>query len=173
MPALIISLRLPITVDPRMLQQCDLPFLACMQSPALPRPADGSSMQVCQLTAGFAQLPNLTPCGPGLCSVAKYPGNPCLGHRPIKYGEPQPYSWLSYEEASERVAAVAGAMTALGLQAHGRVGVYGINSPEWMMAMQAGASGTPLALSHARRGSCCHHRAIILADVQFWRARGK
>ena len=75
-----------------------------------------------------------------MCSVAKYPDNPCLGHRPIKYGEPQPYTWLSYKEVGERVAAVAGAMMALGLKAHGRVGVYGINSPEWMMAMQVGIS---------------------------------
>lgn len=71
------------------------------------------------------------------CSVAKYPGNPCLGHRPVKYGKAHPYEWLSYAEVGERVDAIAGAMAALGLKAHGRVGVYGVNSPEWMMAMQA------------------------------------
>ena len=75
--------------------------------------------------------------GCACCSVAKYPGNPCLGHRPVKYGKPDPYQWLSYAEVGERVGAIAGAMMALGLEAHGRVGVYGVNSPEWMMAMQA------------------------------------
>ncbi|BDA49779.1 Long chain acyl-CoA synthetase 4 [Coccomyxa sp. Obi] len=70
-------------------------------------------------------------------SVAKYPSNPCLGHRPIKYGVPQAYQWITYKETAEIVDAVASGIMALGLKQHGRVGVYGINSPEWMMAMQA------------------------------------
>ncbi|EIE18699.1 long chain acyl-CoA synthetase 4 [Coccomyxa subellipsoidea C-169] len=70
-------------------------------------------------------------------SVAKYPDNPCLGHRPIKYGVPQEYQWMTYKETADKVDAVASGIMALGLKQHGRVGVYGINSPEWMMAMQA------------------------------------
>jgi len=34
------------------------------------------------------------------------------------------------------VDAVAGGIMQLGHKAHGRIGVYGINSPEWMIAMQ-------------------------------------
>ena len=40
-------------------------------------------------------------------------------------------------QVGERVDAIGGGMMALGHRAHGRVGVYGINAPEWMMAMQA------------------------------------
>lgn len=71
-----------------------------------------------------------------LCSVERFPENPCLGYRPIKYGEPGPYKWQTYKEIGENVDAIAGGITHLGHKAHGRIGVYGINSPEWMIAMQ-------------------------------------
>ena len=71
-----------------------------------------------------------------LRSVAQYPNNPCLGHRPITYGEPGAYVWQTYKEIGEKVDAIAGGIMHLGLQAHGRIGVYGINSPEWMITMQ-------------------------------------
>lgn len=64
-------------------------------------------------------------------SVKKYPDNRCLGHR-----EGEGYSWLTYSETGERVAAIGSALVKAGLQPHGRVGVYGANSPEWMIAMQ-------------------------------------
>lgn len=66
-------------------------------------------------------------------SVTKYPKNKCLGHR----GPDGAYVWLTYEEAAEHAAAIASAMTQVGVQAHGRAGVYGANCPEWMIAMQA------------------------------------
>lgn len=69
--------------------------------------------------------------------MANYGANPCLGRRPIKDGVAGPYEWLTYAEVGDRVDAIAGGMMALGHKAHGRVGVYGINAPEWMMAMQA------------------------------------
>ena len=64
-------------------------------------------------------------------SVSKYPGNPCLGRR-----EGAGYAWLTYGEAAEQAGALGSALVAVGLQPHGRVGVYGANSPEWMLAMQ-------------------------------------
>ena len=72
-----------------------------------------------------------------LRSVQCFPDNPCLGHRPIKYGKPGPYKWQTYREVGEAVDAIAGGIMQLGHKAHGRIGVYGINSPEWMIAMQA------------------------------------
>ena len=66
-------------------------------------------------------------------SVAKYGNNNCLGARTGKKGE---YEWLSYKQVDEKVTLIGSAMAAVGLEAHGRVGVYGPNSPEWMMAMQ-------------------------------------
>ena len=71
-----------------------------------------------------------------VCSVQSYPDNPCLGHRPITYGEPGMYKWQTYREVGETVDAIAGGIMQLGHKAHGRIGVYGINSPEWMIAMQ-------------------------------------
>ena len=69
-------------------------------------------------------------------SVGKYPGNPCLGRR-----EGAGYAWLTYCEAAEQAGALGSALVAVGLQPHGRVGVYGANSPEWMLAMQVGVRG--------------------------------
>ncbi|KAI8110231.1 hypothetical protein M9435_001910 [Picochlorum sp. BPE23] len=67
-------------------------------------------------------------------SVKKYGDNPCLGARTGKNGE---YEWLTYKQVDEKVACLGSAMASIGLGPHGRVGVYGANSPEWMMAMQA------------------------------------
>ena len=66
-------------------------------------------------------------------SVAKYGDNNCLGHR----GADGAYVWLTYNETAERAANIASAMAAVGLSPHDRAGVYGANSPEWMIAMQA------------------------------------
>jgi hypothetical protein len=68
-----------------------------------------------------------------MASVEKFPSNNCLGHR-----EGDGYSWLTYKETAERAAAVGSALVKVGLAPHGRVGVYGANSPEWMIAMQVG-----------------------------------
>lgn len=67
-------------------------------------------------------------------SVAKYGDNPCLGSRSGKNGE---YEWLTYKQVDEKVANLGSAMASIGLGPHGRVGIYGANSAEWMMAMQA------------------------------------
>ena len=66
-------------------------------------------------------------------SVAKFGDNNCLGARTGKGGE---YEWMTYKEVDEKVTRIGSAMAAVGLNAHDRVGVYGPNSPEWMMAMQ-------------------------------------
>ena len=64
-------------------------------------------------------------------SVEKYANNNCLGRR-----EGPGYTWLTYQQTAEQVAAIGSAMVKVGLAPHGRVGVYGANSPEWMIAMQ-------------------------------------
>lgn len=68
-----------------------------------------------------------------MASVEKFPDNKCLGRR-----EGDGYSWLTYKATAELAAAVGSALTKVGLAPHGRVGVYGANSPEWMVAMQVG-----------------------------------
>ena len=48
------------------------------------------------------------------------------------------YQWQSYAEVGARVEAVgSGAALLCGVNKGDRVGVYGTNSPEWMIAMQA------------------------------------
>lgn len=70
-------------------------------------------------------------------SVAKYSNEPLLGWRPFdEAGKVQPYVWMTYEETAERVKEVASGLAGLGLTAGSRVGVYGVNCPEWMLAMQ-------------------------------------
>lgn len=66
-------------------------------------------------------------------SVATYPNNKCLGARTGKDGE---YEWMTYTQVDEMVSYIGSAMADVGLKAHDRVGVYGPNSKEWMMAMQ-------------------------------------
>lgn len=66
-------------------------------------------------------------------SVVKYGDNKCLGART---GKDAAYAWMTYKEVDEKVTLIGSAMAAAGLDAHDRVGVYGPNSPEWMIAMQ-------------------------------------
>ncbi|WIA35224.1 hypothetical protein OEZ86_003686 [Tetradesmus obliquus] len=72
-------------------------------------------------------------------SVAKYSGEKLLGWRPINAatGKAGPYEWLTYGEVNEKVQAIASGLAGLGVKAGDRVGVYGVNCCEWMMAMQA------------------------------------
>lgn len=70
-------------------------------------------------------------------SVKTYSKEPLLGWRPInEEGKVQPFEWLTYEETGARVDEVSSGLAALGLQTGQRVGVYGVNCPEWMIAMQ-------------------------------------
>lgn len=43
---------------------------------------------------------------------------------------------MTYAETGAKVDAIAGAFARVGLQPKGRVGIFGANSPEWMIAMQ-------------------------------------
>ena len=70
-------------------------------------------------------------------SVRTYPTNDCLGWRPTGAdGKAGPFTWMSYAETGAKVDAIASALTHVGLQPKGRVGIFGANSPEWMIAMQ-------------------------------------
>ncbi|KAK9828036.1 hypothetical protein WJX81_003948 [Elliptochloris bilobata] len=70
-------------------------------------------------------------------SAAKYPDNPCLGHRPQVDGKALSYDWLTYREVGDLVDKVASGLVSTGLQPKDKVAVYGSNAPEWMIAMQA------------------------------------
>ena len=46
------------------------------------------------------------------------------------------FEWMTYAETAAKVDAVGAALAGAGVAAGARVGVYGANSPEWMVAMQ-------------------------------------
>jgi long-chain acyl-CoA synthetase len=51
-------------------------------------------------------------------------------------GKAGPYQFITFSEAGKQSVQIASACAALGLKRSDRVGVLGLNSPEWMLAMQ-------------------------------------
>lgn len=69
-------------------------------------------------------------------SAKKFATRPCVGHRPIVDGKPQPFEFLSYQEIADMVAEVAAGYAALGAKPKDKVSICGVNCTEWMLAMQ-------------------------------------
>ncbi|XP_034586205.1 long chain acyl-CoA synthetase 1 isoform X2 [Setaria viridis] len=74
---------------------------------------------------------------PCLVAADKYPNNRMLGWRPLKDGVPGPYLWKSYKEVYDEVLQIGSALQELGVQPGSRIGIYGTNCPQWIVAMQA------------------------------------
>ncbi|KAK9667418.1 hypothetical protein RND81_14G254800 [Saponaria officinalis] len=70
-------------------------------------------------------------------SVDKFPSNPMLGRRQIVDGKAGPYEWLTYKEVFESAARIGSAISSCGVTPGGRCGIYGVNCPEWIIAMEA------------------------------------
>nr|GEV35037.1 long chain acyl-CoA synthetase 1-like [Tanacetum cinerariifolium] len=70
-------------------------------------------------------------------SVEKYPNNKMLGWRELDNGKWGPYIWKTYKTVYEEVLNVAYAIMASGLQPGCKVGIYGANCPQWIVAMEA------------------------------------
>ncbi|CAM8905273.1 unnamed protein product [Rhodiola kirilowii] len=70
-------------------------------------------------------------------SVEKYPNNPMLGRREMVNGKPGKYIWQTYKEVYDIVVKVGNAIRTCGVQKGGRCGIYGANSSEWIMSMEA------------------------------------
>ncbi|KAJ9187900.1 hypothetical protein P3X46_003313 [Hevea brasiliensis] len=70
-------------------------------------------------------------------SVKKYPGNKMLGWRKFVDGKVGPYVWKTYKEVYEEVLQVGSALRASGAKPGCRVGIYGSNCPQWLVAMEA------------------------------------
>jgi len=70
-------------------------------------------------------------------SAKKFATEKCLGYRPIVDGVAGDYKWFTYAEVAKKVDDIASGVSALGLKKNDRVGVYGPNCVEWMIAMQA------------------------------------
>lgn len=83
------------------------------------------------------------------------------------------YQWMTYAETAAKVDAVGSALAGAGVKPKDRVGVYGANSPEWMIAMQVsdGSVWGPSVGESAACGQCAparversltHQRAVVV-----------
>ncbi|XP_034691835.1 long chain acyl-CoA synthetase 1 [Vitis riparia] len=70
-------------------------------------------------------------------SSEKYPGNRMLGWREFVGGKLGPYKWKTYREVYEEILHIGSALQASGAQPGSRVGIYGSNCPQWIVAMEA------------------------------------
>ncbi|KAF9616371.1 hypothetical protein IFM89_029625 [Coptis chinensis] len=70
-------------------------------------------------------------------SYEKYPDNRMLGRREIVDGKPGKYVWHTYKEVYDLVTKVGKSIRTFGIEKGGRCGIYGANSPEWIMSMEA------------------------------------
>ncbi|PIN24046.1 Long-chain acyl-CoA synthetases (AMP-forming) [Handroanthus impetiginosus] len=70
-------------------------------------------------------------------SVEKYPDNRMLGRREIVNGRPGKYLWMTYKEVYDIVLKVGNSIRSCGIEQGGRCGIYGANSPEWIISMEA------------------------------------
>ncbi|XP_048231197.1 long chain acyl-CoA synthetase 1 isoform X2 [Ricinus communis] len=70
-------------------------------------------------------------------SVKKYPENKMLGWRKFVNGKVGPYVWKTYKEVYEEVLQIGSALRASGAEPGCRVGIYGSNCPQWIVAMEA------------------------------------
>ncbi|RZC56135.1 hypothetical protein C5167_014996 [Papaver somniferum] len=69
-------------------------------------------------------------------SVEKYPGNRMLGWREIIDGKVGPYAWKTYKEVYDEVLSIGSALRASGAEPGARIGIYGSNCPQWIVAME-------------------------------------
>ncbi|XP_073066241.1 long chain acyl-CoA synthetase 1-like isoform X1 [Primulina eburnea] len=70
-------------------------------------------------------------------SFERYPDNRMLGWRELVEGKWGPYKWKTYKEAYEETLLVGSALRAQGIEPGARVGIYGANCPQWIVAMEA------------------------------------
>lgn len=70
-------------------------------------------------------------------SVQRFPDNRMLGCRQFISGKWGPYMWKTYKEAHQEVLLIGSALRGHGVKQGARVGIYGSNCPQWVVAMQA------------------------------------
>ena len=70
-------------------------------------------------------------------SVDRYPGNKMLGWRKMIDGKVGPYVWKTYKEVYQEVLHIGSALRAAGAEPGARIGIYGANCPQWIIAMEA------------------------------------
>ncbi|XP_017696033.1 long chain acyl-CoA synthetase 2 isoform X2 [Phoenix dactylifera] len=70
-------------------------------------------------------------------SVKRCPQNQMLGHREVINGKVGQYAWQTYGEVYDIAIKIGSAIRGLGINPGDRCGIYGSNSPEWVISMEA------------------------------------
>ncbi|KAL3827751.1 hypothetical protein ACJIZ3_016553 [Penstemon smallii] len=70
-------------------------------------------------------------------SVEMYPENRMLGWRESVDGKWGPYLWKSYKQVYHETLDTGSALRAHGILPGARIGIYGTNCPQWIVAMEA------------------------------------
>ncbi|KAL1222586.1 Long chain acyl-CoA synthetase 4 [Cardamine amara subsp. amara] len=70
-------------------------------------------------------------------AVEKYPNNPMLGRREIVEGKPGKYVWQTYQQVYDIVIKLGNSLRSCGVKGEAKCGIYGANSPEWIISMEA------------------------------------
>ncbi|KAK4437813.1 Long chain acyl-CoA synthetase 2 [Sesamum alatum] len=70
-------------------------------------------------------------------SVKKNPNNQMLGRRQIKDGKAGAYTWLTYQQVYDSTLKIGSAIRRRGVNPGDKCGIYGANSPEWIISMEA------------------------------------
>ncbi|CAH8360106.1 unnamed protein product [Eruca vesicaria subsp. sativa] len=70
-------------------------------------------------------------------AVEKYPNNHMLGRREIVDGKPGKYVWQTYQEVYDIVIKLGNSLKSCGVEEQAKCGIYGANSPEWIISMEA------------------------------------
>ncbi|XP_078169792.1 long chain acyl-CoA synthetase 4-like [Carex rostrata] len=111
--------------------------------PAIPgngeKPSVGPAYRNVLAKDGFKAVPeNINSCWDFFrLSVEKYPNNRMLGRRPIIDGKAGDYTWLTYKEAYDTAIKVGASIRSKGIEKGEKAGIYGANSPEWIITMEA------------------------------------
>ncbi|KAF3777659.1 Long chain acyl-CoA synthetase 1 [Nymphaea thermarum] len=70
-------------------------------------------------------------------AVERFPQNKMLGWREIVNGKAGGYVWKTFKEAYEEALQIGSALRSSGAEPGCRVGIYGANCPQWIIAMEA------------------------------------
>ncbi|CAN7026405.1 unnamed protein product [Brassica oleracea var. botrytis] len=70
-------------------------------------------------------------------SAEKSPDNPMLGRREIVDGKAGKYVWQTYKEVYDIVIKLGNSIRTIGVGKGEKCGIYGANSPEWIISMEA------------------------------------
>lgn len=100
---------------------------------------DGVSATLRSFQGDWPSTPGIATLYDSWCRSAKeHASKPCLGKRAVGAdGKAGGYVFETYAEVDAKVQKMAGFYTSVGAAALTRVGVFGVNCPEWVIAMHA------------------------------------